>query len=185
MRVLGEDRAAEGEWVRDSGREAFCRDAYPRLVRALDLYCGDRHLAEELAQEALLRACRRWGHVSGLESPVGWCYRVGVNLAKSRFRRRRAERRATDHLQPEPEAASPEGQVGTALVVRDALDELTGQQRDAVVLRYFLDLDMYETADLLGSTPGAVRALCHRALQTLRGRLDIGLSEDVEVSDVP
>lgn len=166
-------------------QETFCRDAYPRLVRALDLYCDDRHLAEELAQEALLRACRRWGHVSELESPVGWCFRVGVNLAKSRFRRRRAERRATDHLDTQIRTGSPEGQVGTALVVRQALDELTDQQRDAVVLRYFLDLDMYETADLLGSTPGAVRGLCHRALQTLRGRLDIGLSEDVEVSDVP
>lgn len=167
------------------GQEAFCRGAYPRLVRALDLYCGDRHLAEELAQEALLRACRRWGHVSDLESPVGWCYRVGVNLAKSRFRRRRAERRANDHPLPQIRTDSPAGQVDTALVVRDALDELTDQQRDAVVLRYFLDLDMYDTAELLGSTPGAVRGLCHRALQTLRGRLDIGQSEDVEVSDVP
>lgn len=61
--------------------EAFCADAFPRLVGALALHTGDLHLAEELAQEALLRACRKWSHVGRLESPGGWAYRVGVNLA--------------------------------------------------------------------------------------------------------
>lgn len=173
--------------VHDDSQEAFCRDAYPRLVRALDLYCGDRHVAEELAQEALLRACRRWRQVSQYDSPVGWCYRVGVNLANSKFRRGRAQRRAQEHLRSQPPAqvASPEERIGTALLVRAALEELTGAQREAVVLRYFLDLDMYESAQLLEATPGAVRALCHRALVTLRERLDVLDPAEVEVRDVP
>lgn len=168
-------------------QERFCRDAYPRLVRALDLYCGDRHVAEELAQEALLRACRRWRHVSGLRSPVGWCYRVGVNLARSQFRRRRVEARARDHLQGQATISldTPTSLVDTALEVRAALDRLTEGQREAVVLRYFLDLDMYETAELLGTTTGAVRASCHRALAALRELLDVDDPRDVEVSDVP
>lgn len=168
-------------------QEAFCREAYPRLVRALDLYCGDHHVAEELAQEALLRACRRWGHVSGLQSPVGWCYRVGVNLARSQFRRRRVEARARNHLRGQARTSerTPAEAVDTALQVRAALDELTPRQREAVVLRYFLDLDMYETAELLDTTAGAVRASCHRALAALRELLDVEEPRDVEVSDVP
>lgn len=168
-------------------QEQFCRDAYPSLVRALDLYCGSRHVAEELAQEALLRACRRWRHVSELQSPVGWCYRVGVNLARSQFRRRRVEARAHQHLRSRESGVveAPTAGVDTALQVRAALDELTDRQREAVVLRYFLDLDMYETAELLGTTPGAVRATCHRALASLRELLDVAEPQDVEVSDVP
>lgn len=74
-----------------SGREElekFCGQAYPELVAALTHQFGDRWLAEELAQEALVRACGRWDRVAGLASPVGWTFRVGVNLRRSRLRRR-------------------------------------------------------------------------------------------------
>ena len=77
---------------------AFCAEEFPRLAGALSLYLGDRAIAEELAQEALLKACRRWERVSQLESPGGWTWRVARNLAKSHLRRRRAERRARARL---------------------------------------------------------------------------------------
>lgn len=64
-------------------QERFCAAAWPRLVAAMSHYCGDVHVAEELVQEALVRACRRWAHVSKLSSPEGWTYRVAVNLANS------------------------------------------------------------------------------------------------------
>lgn len=51
-------------------------------------------------QEALVRAWRRWSHVSELQSPEGWTYRVAVNLADSSFRRRRAEQRARERHGP-------------------------------------------------------------------------------------
>ena len=72
----------------------FCREAWPRLVGALSLSTGDRHVAEELAQEALVRVCERWNEVQVMESPMGWAHRVGFNLASSHYRRREAERRA-------------------------------------------------------------------------------------------
>lgn len=83
---------------------AFCRREYPRLVGALSLYCGDADVAEELAQEALIRAADRWPHVGQMDAPGAWVYRVGMNLCGSWFRRKRAERRANARVGAEPAA---------------------------------------------------------------------------------
>lgn len=152
-------------------QERFCAAAWPRLVAAMSHYCGDVHLAEELVQEALVRACRRWSHVSELASPDGWTYRVAVNLANSTWRRQRAERRARQRQGPETQAPRPVA-VEDQLLVRAALQTLTGQQREAVVLRHVLDLSVEQTAQLLETSPGAVRALTHRAVTQLRDTLE-------------
>lgn len=161
--------------------ERFCAEAYPELVAALTHHCGDVYLAEELAQEALVRACQRWEHVKQLESPVGWCYRVGVNAANSWFRRRRIERRATRRLAVVSDAVVEPAGGADAVMVRRALGRLTGPQREAIICRYFLDLSAEQTASVLGSTAGAVRALTHRAIQTLRDVLDV--DEEREARD--
>jgi DNA-directed RNA polymerase specialized sigma24 family protein len=105
----------------------FCADAHPQLVAALTYQCGDRFLAEELAQEALVRAGDRWDRVGTLDSPVGWAFRVGVNLAASTFRRRGAERRAMARMQTTQPATDevhdPDG--GDPVAVTAALSGLT------------------------------------------------------------
>jgi RNA polymerase sigma factor (sigma-70 family) len=166
-------RGRFGGVVREGGDEeagkAFCAREYPRLVAALTYRVGDRHVAEELAQEALLRACARWGRVGKLDSPGGWVWHVARNLATSHRRRRQAERRAnqrhgllTDrHLDPAP--------ADRDLTV--ALERLPGRQRDAVVLRHVLDLSVEEAAVRLGATPDAVRSLTKRGVSTLRAEL--------------
>jgi len=73
---------------------AFCDEIRGRLVGSLYLYCGDRPLAEELAQEALARTWERWDQVSAMASPEAWTFATARNLARSRFRRRAVERRA-------------------------------------------------------------------------------------------
>src|ERR671924_1290470 len=73
----------------------FCRDEFGQLVGMLSLYCGDRDVAEELAQEAILRLCKHWKRVRNMGHRRAWLQRVGINLANSHFRRRSAERRAT------------------------------------------------------------------------------------------
>jgi len=146
---------------------AFCAAAYPQLVGALAHHTGDLLLAEELAQEALLRACRRWSDVRGMRSPIGWTYRVGANLAASTFRRRAAEQRATRRAARElPEAREPA--TAEQIAVREALKSLAPRQRQAVLLRHYFGLSAAETADLVGGTPQAVRALTHRAVAALR-----------------
>lgn len=164
-------------------QRAFCESVRPRLVAALAHYCGDVDLAEELAQDALLKACRRWSTVRETSSPLGWCYRVGVNAANSWFRRQAAERRAKRRLRPPP--AFDEGGGHTdRLAVRAALQHLTGEQRAVVILRFYLGLSPTEIAAEKNSTPGAVRALTHRALKVLRAELDIDAATlDEEVRD--
>lgn len=151
----------------DDGLAAFCAAAYPQLVGALAHHTGDAYLAEELAQEALLRACRRWSQVRGLASPVGWTYRVGANLAASTFRRRAAEQRANRRVAAEQ---PPVREPATAehLAVREALRALTPRQRETVLLRHYFGLPAEETAALVGGTAESVRALTHRAVAALR-----------------
>jgi DNA-directed RNA polymerase specialized sigma24 family protein len=80
---------------------ALCQREHPRLVRALRLWCGDDALAEELAQEALLKAVVHWRRVKHMSSPGGWLFEVARNQANSSHRRRAAERRAMERL-PQP-----------------------------------------------------------------------------------
>lgn len=160
--------------------EVFCAQSYPRLVAALAHQTGDAWLAEELAQEALIRAANRWKRVSRLASPAGWTFAVGANLARSQFRRRQAERRVLARLAAE--RARPAADAADTLAVRTALLALPDKQRAAVVLRYFLQLTADEAAEVLDSTPGAVRGLTHRAVTTLRLRLL--LPDPEEANDV-
>jgi RNA polymerase sigma factor (sigma-70 family) len=162
--------------------DAFCDAAYPRLVAALAHHTGDRWLAEELAQDALIRACARWDRdVSRMASPLGWTFRVGVNLARSQFRRRLAERRAlARHGSSRGEA--PELQSADAMDVRAALALLPARQREAVVMRYVLDLSAAQVGAAMSLSPGAVRVLTHRAVTALRTTLDIDI-DDLGVSN--
>jgi RNA polymerase sigma factor (sigma-70 family) len=148
---------------------AFIRREQPRLVRAADLLVGDRAVAEEIAQEALLRALSRWEHVGGLASPGGWTHRVAVNLATSQLRRRAVERRARGRLARGEVSPTPDSD--TALAVRAALAALPTTHRRVLVLRHVLDWSTAEIADLDQVSEDAVRQRLHRARHALREQL--------------
>ncbi|HEX6194675.1 MAG TPA: sigma-70 family RNA polymerase sigma factor [Jiangellaceae bacterium] len=159
-----------------SGFERFCAAAYPELVAALTHHVGHRWLAEELAQEALIRAGDRWASVSKLASPIGWTFRVGANIGNSYFRRRSAEQRALARLGSD--APSPPPDTHDEVGVRQALQTLPVKQREVIVLRYYLGMTPDETATTLGTTSGAVRALSHRAMRRLRELLVLNQREE-------
>ncbi len=147
----------------------FCTEEHPRLVGAMTLYTGDRLLAEEIAQEALVRVCERWSKVREMDAPGAWAHRVAMNVAKSRFRRRALERRVaarTHSLDASPDAATAE-----VMAVREAIRRLGPRQREAVVLRYFLGLSVTEAAAAMQVSSGALRSLTHRAGQQLEDLL--------------
>lgn len=157
--------AAEDEDALD----AFCRREHPRLVGALSLYCGDAAVAEEIAQEALVRVCRRWPEVAQMTAPGAWAHRVAINLANSAYRRRRAEREAQRRRAVAASALDPDH--ATAVAVRQAVALLPRRQRAALVLRHYGGYPVREVAELLGVSEGAVKQLTHRALTTLRAAL--------------
>ena len=160
------------EW--ESEFAAFCVEEHPRLVGALSLYCGDRALAEELAQDALSRACRDWKKVRRLEAPGAWTHRVAINLANSYFRRAAAGARAKRRLQEEGRTnAGPDPDRAAAMDIRSAVASLPRRQRTALVLRYYVDLPVRDVAAAMECPEGTVKTLTSKAIESLRQSLSL------------
>ena len=156
----------------DPALAELCRREHVRLVGLLALYVGDRGIAEDLAQETLVRLHQHWSRVQDMASPRAWISSVGLNLARSWLRRHYAEQRAnrkvgfrpTEGLDPEP---------ADVLAVRAAVAALPGRQRAALVLRYYGGLSVEETAEALGCSTGTVKSHTHRAISALRAKFDL------------
>lgn len=161
--------------------ERVCRDEYRRVFGALVLYTGERALAEELTQEAFARACRDWRKVSRLDRPGAWVHRVAMNLARSRFRRRGSRRRAEARMRSAA-AEHPIPPTAESLAVRDGVASLPDDERAVIVMRYFADLSVADTADVLGVPVGTVKTRTRRALATLRS-FGLGVEQPDEDTD--
>ncbi len=145
--------------------ESWCSSLYPRLVAAMSLYCGTPEDAEDLAQETLSRAWEHWPTVCAHPTPEAWAFRTAFNLANSRWRRRRIERRA--HAQLASRGPSTPTDL-TDLEVRRVVSALPARQREVVVLRFFLDQSVADAASAMGCAEGTVKALTHQAIASLR-----------------
>jgi RNA polymerase sigma factor (sigma-70 family) len=165
----------------DRALAEFCRTEWPRLVGSLSLDVGSRDLAEDLAQETLARVCAHWRRVRKADSPSAWAHRVAFNLAKSHGRRQATWARVQPLL-----AARPLGAVdldrASALAVRDAMAGLPAAQRQALILRYFADLSVHDTATAMRCPENTVKTHTRRALDALRssGLLDDAIDIDDE-----
>lgn len=151
---------------------AMCESQYARLVGMLGLYCGDRYVEEDLAQEALIRLCRDWRKVRKLDAPERWLHRVALNLAHSHYRRRAIERRVTAIVsrQPRPvETTDPD------IETLEILKGLPHRQKSALVLHYYMDLPVREVAQVMDIPQGTAKTLIHRG--TRGPRADPTISE--------
>jgi RNA polymerase sigma factor (sigma-70 family) len=158
---------------------AFCRREWPRLVGSLSLFTGDADLAEELAQETLARVCRDWRKVSNLAAPGAWAHRVALNLARSHYRHRAVARKHAGRLATANEAVDAD--TATVLAVRDAVSQLPIRQRTALVLRYYSDFSVSETAEAMRCPEGTVKTLTRQAILALRTKglvADAGIEEE-------
>ena len=162
----------------DAELAVFCRGEHAALVGLLALYTGDRAVAEELAQEAFIRACEHWPRVREMDNRRAWLTRVAINLANSWFRRRYAERRAHARHGNSAAATRPDD-TADVLAVRQAVAALPRRQRTALVLRYYADLPAAQVAAQMGCAEPTVRSLTNRAIATLRQRA--GLFEHQEL----
>ncbi|MFE2613057.1 SigE family RNA polymerase sigma factor [Micromonospora chalcea] len=150
----------------DDGRAdylAFVESHQHRLLRAAYLICGNRHQAEDLLQDALLKLALRWPSVRDGD-PAAYVRAILYRDAVSWWRRRRREWLSAYP----PDRPDADGDPALRLTVRAALDRLPPRQRAVVVLRYFEDLTEVATAEALGVTVGTVKSQCHDALRRLR-----------------
>jgi RNA polymerase sigma-70 factor (sigma-E family) len=156
----------------DPGFEEFVLDRSAALLRTAFLLTGDRGHAEDLVQVALLRIALKWRNAR--ENPEAYARRVLVNLARDRWRRsrRRVAEQAVDALPSAPAVHRDHADavVDRALLQR-ALAALPHRQREVVVLRFFEDLSVADTAVAMGTSEGTVKSYTSRALTQLRQSL--------------
>ncbi|MEV4614149.1 SigE family RNA polymerase sigma factor [Kitasatospora sp. NPDC049258] len=132
---------------------------------------GDVHLAEDLVQEALGRVYAQWQRTSWLaprgriDNPAGYAQTVLVRTFLSHRRRRSSAEQPTEVL-PDHEARPADPLLRIALV--EALGRLSPGDRAVLVLRYWEDRSVQETAEVLRVSPGAVRVRSLRALGRIR-----------------
>jgi RNA polymerase sigma-70 factor, ECF subfamily len=160
--------------LQDELRAAWHRyvDLTAPLRPALHAYCrrltGNLWDAEDLVQDALLRAFGTLGHISHeIASPRAYLLRTATNLWIDTVRRRVTEAAAIAAQAAEPGADAPEPgavrDVGAALLAR-----LAPQERAAVVLKDLFDASLDEIALVLATTPGAVKSALHRGRERMR-----------------
>ena len=110
----------------------------------------------------MVRTYERWRRVSTYDNPPGWTYRVALNFARSRMRRRKYQSPAAVPEQPHHDAES----LDPALTA--ALARLPMEYRSVIVLRYFLDWSQDEIAVALEIPVGTVKSRTTRGLDRLR-----------------
>jgi RNA polymerase sigma factor (sigma-70 family) len=144
--------------------EAWYRREHPRLVTLISATVGDAEIGREAVDESLARAFERWSRVSAMASPTGWTYRVALNVARRRARRRALE----DRLLRRDRQLDLPGPTGELWMV---VSKLPLRQRTAVLLRHVGHLTEQEVADVMDIARGTVSSLLRTAYTTLRVEL--------------
>jgi RNA polymerase sigma factor (sigma-70 family) len=168
-----DERAADGppvpvpfERFGEDYTSFFRRELRPLVALAAAVAGADR--AEEIAQEALLRAHREWDRIARYDKPGAWARRVTINLATSSRRQRRTERLALQRLSTRRQLDAPPPDVDEFWAL---VRQLPPRQASAVALHYLDDMSVAEVADVLGCAEGTAKAHLHQARQTLAGYL--------------
>jgi RNA polymerase sigma-70 factor (ECF subfamily) len=153
---------------------AFYRDTYPGLVAQLVAYTGDVGEAQDVAQEAYVRAWQHWDRISEFDDPRAWVSRVGYNLAISRWRRTRAAVASwTRHGPPEP----PMEPDPTTTDLVAALKRLPEPQRRALVMYHLGGFSVADIARAEDVPDGTVKARLARGRQALAPLLALDVSQ--------
>ena len=154
-----------------AGFESFYRAAKDGCFRAVAGWTGDLHEAEDLVDEAFVRAAAAWATLATHPCPEGWVVTTARNLARDRGRRRRRWTLNAPSLwsSATPTNAGVEPMVDERLL--RSIANLPVRQREVVVYRILLDLDTAATAAELGMAPGTVTTHLRRALARLRSVL--------------
>lgn len=147
--------------------EQFVRGRGPALLRFATVLAGDRGTGEDVLQEVLTRAMRRWPHIRALDSPGGYVRRMIVNEYLS-WRRKWARLIPSALVLDDRETPDHADRHAERDALSHRLDALPPKQRAVLVLRYYEDLPDREIAAVLGCPVGTVRSHASRGLAALR-----------------
>lgn len=153
----------------------FFEASWDPCLRAVAAVAGDAQRAEDQVAEAFARAFASWQKVSRHPAPRAWVVRTALNTGMSWWRRRFRELPLGDHDVMVP--ANP-GEDGSAAVLT-ALRLLPARQREVIVLRVLLDLDIGTIASQLGIAPATVRVHMARGIAALRPQFAPGMTKEI------
>jgi RNA polymerase sigma-70 factor (ECF subfamily) len=151
--------------------EAFYAAAWSGLLRPLVLVTTNRADAEDVLQEAFVKASADWSRVSRLQDPAAWVRRVAINRAID-VHRRRGRQHGVYRQVAERDVAPTEA---ISLEVADALRTLPPTERQVLVCHYLLSMPVGEIAEELNRPSGTVKAQLVRARQRLAEQLRLDL----------
>ena len=147
----------------------------PKIYRYIFAKVSHREYAEDIAHEVFLAA---WKNLPGYRMRgfpfSSWLYRIARNEVIEYYRLEK-HHVSVDELDPDVVHLTPavHDELDRALAwnaVRNAMDHLTNQERDVLILRFVNDLTPKEVAAVLGKSEGAIRVMQHRALKELKQR---------------
>ncbi len=163
------------EWDADQAVTHLFGAHYRPMVRLASLLLHERGRAEEVVQDAYVRLHARWHKLRDPDKALAYLRVAVVNGCRSALRHRRV---VDAHLAASrPPADVPSAESGaldllTQAAVLDAIRRLPTRQREAIVLRYYVDLSEAEIADAMGVSRGAVKSHAARAVAALRPILE-------------
>lgn len=155
---------------RDRRFTEFVISASPWLQRTAFLICGDRHHADDLVQIALTKLYVKWDRVGSSDSLRAYTRQILVRACIDESRRPWRRREVIDGADRSDLVPAPAPELVDSAVF-DALRALPSGQRAAVVLRYWNDLSVEETARMIGCSKSTVKTQAARGLDRLRQAL--------------
>lgn len=147
---------------------------HAKAVRLAYLLCGDADRAEDEVADAFVKVYRRWKR-GGIDDPGPYIRRAVVNQVNSRFRRLAVERREARKLSGDERGTrTVDEHFADTDVLVTALATLPARQRTAIVLRYYADLSLAETAEAMDISVGTVKSTVSRGMENLRTAMGEG-----------
>jgi RNA polymerase sigma-70 factor, ECF subfamily len=167
QRILGGDVSAF---------EGIVRRWQGPLINMAFRFCRDRRQAEEMAQDAFLQIYRKLDRFRGEAAFSTWIFALSLNLYRSAMRRKSLPLESIEvDAKPagDPHPLFRMEQNESEEQVRRAVAALPPRYRDAVIIFYFREMDLAETAAILDVPEGTVKAWLHRGRELLRRKLDV------------
>ncbi|HSP22303.1 MAG TPA: RNA polymerase sigma factor SigX [Planococcus sp. (in: firmicutes)] len=140
----------------------------------------NRHLSEDLMHEVYIRVFRAYDRFEGKSSEKTWLFSIAKNVAIDHFRKTAVRKKhSTDFFDWETQQLVSKERIPEEIAqlnedkifLYTMLDECTGDQKMVIIMRFFQELSIAETADVLGWTEGKVKTTQHRAIKSLREKI--------------
>ena len=171
----------------------FLRDVERRAFKQTVYAVRDEHVALDIVQDAMLKLAEKYADKPVNEYPMLF-QRILQNTMKDFWRRQKVRNLWTtllssfgagqdgeedhdplDTIDVEDESSNPQVQLErsqTMKIIEKALEKLPARQREAFIFRYWEDMDVAETAQMMGCSQGSVKTHCSRALHTMAALLE-------------